>query len=191
MDLVERHAVTAIVCACRHHRKFAPREDLRDDLREFSDAVVFSALADIEDPTIYPVDRSLERATDRLADIFNMDDRPPRTAVARHRDFLARPRKGAEVIQHDVESHPWRRPVRSRVAQERDAEVWPRHRRKIAFDKHLALRVYGLRVCGREFVEELTRAQAIDTARRGVDEPTDAGSPCRARQIQRTLMVDS
>lgn len=116
MNLVERHAVAVIVSAGRTDAEFAPREDLRNDLRDFTNAVVLRALADVEDLTVYRFGWSLGRAANRLADIFNMNDRPPRTAVARHRDFLAGPREGAEVVQHNVESHPRRRPVSCRVA---------------------------------------------------------------------------
>src|ERR1700688_2735784 len=105
MDLVEGDPVAAIVADGSTHRDFAARKYCGHDLGKLANAVVIGVVADIEDLAIDSRRRRLERAANCLADVFDVHERSPRTAVAGHGDLLLGPGQGAKIIEDDVKAH--------------------------------------------------------------------------------------
>ena len=114
------------------------------------------------------------------------------TPVAGHGDLFARPRQRTQVVQYDVEAHARRRPVGSRIAQERDAEPVVGKRRDVTFDVDLAVRVRGLGIGRRRLVEEVAaRTDPVHAARGRIDEPLHPGRPGGCGYANGTLVVDA
>ena len=110
-DLLERHAIAAVVRSRRPDRDLAARETLGDDLRDLADAIVLAVVPDVEDLAVDDRRSALRaRTAHRLADVLDVHDRPPRAAVARHRNLLRSSRQRAKIVEHDVEAHPRRAP---------------------------------------------------------------------------------
>src|SRR6185312_1487159 len=89
--LGEGDAIAAGVAAARAEAQGATREFGCHDLGDLADAVVLLVAADVEDLVMHGLARRLEREADRLADVVDMDQRPPRRAVAGHLHFLGGP----------------------------------------------------------------------------------------------------
>ena len=85
-------------------------------------------------------------AADRLRDVQRVHKRPPRRAVTCHRNVVLDPRQPAQIVEHDVEPHPRRRPERGRIPQERRRELIIGHRGQVVFDQRLALGIGRQRV---------------------------------------------
>src|SRR4030088_2436844 len=105
LDLVEGHAVAAIVAAVVAEDDFAIGEGLADRLGDLADPVVVVVVADIEDLVGYRLARRLKGGGDRRADIAHMHQWPPRHAVAGHGYAASCPRQPGQVVQHDVEAN--------------------------------------------------------------------------------------
>ena len=148
MDLVEVHAVAAVVGARLPEAQFTAFEHLADDLGDVAHAIVLGAVADVEHLGVHDVTRRLERARDRLCDVERVHERSPRRPVADHRDPVRRPRESGQVVQDDVEPHARRGAERGRVAQEGRRERVAGELDEVALDEHLALAVRGLRIDG-------------------------------------------
>src|SRR5437588_10558752 len=116
-NATECHAVPAVFAGGRAHRDRATGELIRDDLRQFSHAVVLGSLSHIEDLATHRGLRREQTAVDGLADILDVHQRAPGTAVARHDDASARPGQRAQIVEDDVEAHPRRGPDPRGMAQ--------------------------------------------------------------------------
>src|SRR4029077_10297827 len=167
VDALEADAVTAVVAAGSADRNRAARELIRDDLRQLPDSVVLRVLSYVEDLAAHRVLRRHETAVDGLADVLDMHDWAPGTAVARHGDALGRPGQRTQIVDDDIEAHARRRAERGSIAQKYRREVRTRHYTKITLDQHLAFGVGALGIDARILVEKLPAARAIDAARRG------------------------
>ena len=106
VDLVKIHPVTPIVGAIRAEIEPAPGKYLGYDLRDLPDPVILSVVPDIEHLIVHRLAGCIEGASHGVTNVQHMYQRAPRRAVADHLDFLRRPRKTRQVIQHDVEPHP-------------------------------------------------------------------------------------
>src|ERR1700686_3184375 len=190
VDALEVDAVTAVVAAGRADRNCAAGKLVRDDLRQLPDPVVLRVLSHVEDLAAHRVLWRHETAIDGLADVLDMHNRAPGTAVARHGDALGRPRQRAQIIDHDIEAHARRRTERGGIAQEHGGEIGARHRQQVTLHQHLAFGVSALRVDARVLVQKIPAPRAIDAARRGVDEAPDAGAHTLLCEGYRALMVD-
>src|SRR5437588_3721346 len=190
VDALEFHAVTAVVAGGRAHRDRATGELIRDDLRQFSHAVVLGSLSHIEDLATHRGLRREQTAVDGLADILDVYHRAPGTAVARHDDASAGPGQRAQIVQDDVEAHARRGAERRGVAQQHRAEMRSRHGAQVTLHQHLAFGVGGLRIDARVLVEKLSSARAIDAAGGGVDEAPDARTHTFLCECHRAVMVE-
>ena len=81
-DLVEVHAVAAVVRALRAEADLGIREDLRDLLRDFAHAVVLFVAADVENFVVDRIRGRLDGAKDGFGNIQSVNDRSPRCAIA-------------------------------------------------------------------------------------------------------------
>src|ERR1700730_10550602 len=108
----------------------------------------------------------MQSEDDRLADVFDMDERPPRRAVAGHPDLFGGPGEPGEVIENDVEPHSWAGAECSGVAQEHRRETSIGERADIPFDQHLTFGISGLRI-GRRLLVTIAAVlgRTIDAAR--------------------------
>src|SRR5260370_36116964 len=91
VDALEVDPVTAVVGAGRTDRNRAAGKLIRDDLCQLADSAVLVVLPDVEDPAAHRILGRHETAVDRLANVLDMHDGAPGTAVARHGDALGRP----------------------------------------------------------------------------------------------------
>src|SRR5262245_20653722 len=90
-DLAEGGAIAAIIAAGRAKSDRAAVKDLPNDCGDFADAVVLFVVTDIEDLVMHGFLRRLEGKGNCLADVLDMDQRPPGRSIARHPDLLGRP----------------------------------------------------------------------------------------------------
>ena len=169
-DLVEIDAVAAVVTVERAKAQLTSREDVGDDLGDFFHLIVVVGTAHVEDLVVHLLDRRVEHHAQRLRDVERVHQRPPRAAVAVHRDGLRRPREARQVVDHDVEAHPRGRPERGRIAHEGRREVVVGHRREVTLDHDLAFGVGGLWIGGIGLGHVGARRHAVDRARGHVDE---------------------
>ncbi len=176
VDALEVDPVTAVVGAGRTDRNRAAGKLIRDDLCQLADSVVLGVLPDVEDPAAHRILGRHETAVDRLANVLDMHDGAPGTAVARHGDALGRPGQRTQIVDDDIEAHTRRGTERCRIAQKYRREIRARHRQQVALHQHLAFGVGRLGVDARVLVEKISGPGAIDAARRGVDEAPDAGA---------------
>ncbi len=132
--------------------------------------------------------RSGENTGDGRPDVERVHQRPPRGAVAGHRDLARGEGQAGQVVQDDVEPHPRRGPEGGGVAQEGRREVVVGQGRDVALDQRLADGVGGLRV-GRRGLVDGAGGHAVDTARRHVDEALHAGGLGQGGQPHRPLVV--
>src|SRR5262245_32934841 len=92
-ELAAVHFVAArIRSAVFHVLDRAARYDFLDDVRHVFDLIVFFRAADVECLVVDELARRLEYSQKRPRDVFDMDERPPRRAVALDEDFAGRER---------------------------------------------------------------------------------------------------
>src|ERR1700720_2745974 len=133
----------------------------------------------------------MQSEDDRLADVFDMDERPPRRAVAGHPDLFGGPREPGQVVKNDVEAHTRASAECRGVAQEHRREICVGERSDIAFDQHLTFGISGLRI-GRRLLVTIAAVlgRTIDTARRGIHKARDAGLLASPRQGYRAEVIN-
>src|SRR5690606_25977454 len=104
-DLVEAHPIGSLV-GCRVGGQFdpAPRNKACDDLGYVTDAIVVSAVADIESLVPHGLGRRLQNGNESPRDILDMDDRTPRRAVGFQIDQSFRDRPRSQVVQNHIEA---------------------------------------------------------------------------------------
>src|SRR6516164_2560215 len=145
-DLAERGAIAAIVAAWPAETDAATVKDLSDDRGDFANPVILGVIADVENLVVHRLARRFESEDHGLADIFNMDQRPPWRSVARHSDLFGGPGEPGEVIENNVEPHSRADAECSGVAQKYRREMGIGEGSHIAFDQYLASGISGLRV---------------------------------------------
>ena len=108
-------AIAVVVAARPAKGDRAAFKDLSDDGGNFPNSVVLLVVADIEDLVVHRLARRLQCEDDRLANVLDVDKRPPRRHIARHSDLFGGPGEPGEVIEDNVEPHaradakmPWR-----------------------------------------------------------------------------------
>src|SRR5215472_12544162 len=92
-DFGERGAVAAIVAARPAKSDGAAVKDLADDDCDFANAVILRVVANIEDLIVYRLTRRLQSEDHRLADVLDVNQRPPWRSIARHADLSGGPRE--------------------------------------------------------------------------------------------------
>ena len=103
--------------SCRRSRAGSPGTSPRS-LGDLADLVVLVVAADVEDLVVDRRRAARSRTQlDRLADVEDVDERPPRRAVAVHPDHLLGPGVAGQVVDDEVEAHAAAtRRMRSRCA---------------------------------------------------------------------------
>ena len=117
-DLVKGGPVAAVVSAWPAKGHGAAVKDLSDYGGNFANAVILLVVADVKDFVVHCLTRRLQGEDDRLADVLDVDQRPPRRAVARHPDLSRGPGKAGKIVEDNVEAHARAGAECSRVAQE-------------------------------------------------------------------------
>jgi len=105
MDFIEANPVTAIVSVAISKAQCAAGKDIGDRLGDLLNPVVFRCRADIKNLVVNSLSWSFERAGNGIGDVQNMDQRPPRAAIAGHFYFFRGPGEAGQIIDHEIEPH--------------------------------------------------------------------------------------
>src|SRR5436190_2330338 len=118
-NLLERHAVAAIVLAGRSKTHKTPRKHLAHYLRNLAYAIVVRSIANVEHFVVNRFGRRLQHRDNRMRDVQPMDQWPPGRPIAGHFNLPGSPCQPSQVVQDDVKSHSRRRAIGSSIAHER------------------------------------------------------------------------
>src|ERR1700733_1325228 len=163
-NLVERHAVTAVVGTGLTGGELAAWENVGNDLRNLPHPIVLRIRPDIEDLPVHRTGRSGKHTTDGGRDVLDVHDWPPRAAVADHDDALGGPSQRTKVVEHDVETHARRCAVGGRITQKRNAKAGAGQRLHVALHHDLALGVGCLRIHRAALIKEIAAADTVHAA---------------------------
>src|SRR6516165_2924177 len=183
--------IATVVTARSTESDGAAVKDLPDNGGDFANAVILVVVADVEDFVVHGLTRRLQCEDDRLADVFDMDQRPPRRSVARHPDLFSGPGEPGEVVEDYVEPHARAGAKGRRITQKNGREMGVCECPNIPFDEHFASCIRGLWV-GRRLFSALTAVVGgtIHAARGGIYKTRDARLFARPRQCNGAAVVD-
>ncbi len=135
--------------------------------------------------------RRLERRGDRARHVLDVDQRPPRRAVALEPYRARRQRPPDEVVENDVETEAWRDAVGGREPQRHRRELVAREGCQRALAAHLRLGI-GREGCKRRgLVDREPGARgAVHAAGRREHEPRDSTGPSQLGEPGGRLVVD-
>ena len=144
----------------------------------------------VESLVVNQRERRLEHAAECRRHVLDVDDRPPRLAVAEDDDPPVGERGARQVVQDRVEAHPGRQAVDRSVAQEGRREAVAREFPDRLLAPDLGTRVEGPRVERRSFVHRLRAGLAVHDARRREQKATHLGLAREFREPHGRLVVD-
>src|SRR5262249_6724363 len=133
-DLLKRNTIAAVVSPVSAKGYRTARKSPSDDLCNLANPIILRIVADIENLVVNLIAGCFERERNGLADVLHVHERAPRSAVARHLDFLYRPCKSREIVKDDIKTHSRACAEGGRVAKENRREGSVRHRSDIALD---------------------------------------------------------
>src|SRR4029453_7108165 len=99
--------------------QLATWDGLGHDRGQLADPEVLGGRPDVEGPIVDAIAGRFEREAEGLGDVLDVDDRPPRAAVALEMDPTGRDGPRDEVVEDDVEPLPGGHAVRRRASEVR------------------------------------------------------------------------
>src|SRR5258708_4444464 len=116
-------------------------QGIREDAGQFADPVILGGAADIENLVVHNFTGSTEDANHGHDNVSNMDDGPPRRAVALDKDLAFCVSPGDEIVEDDIQAEAGRNAIGCGIAHESWTEIVVGKRRNITFDEHFRLSV--------------------------------------------------
>src|ERR1051325_6494151 len=123
MNFVKTNAITSVVPVTGTETHRTAWKSSRNDVRDIPDLVILAGVADVENLLVDGLSRRLENATNRLANIKDMNQGSPGTTVAHHPNLTGGPRQTCEIIENEVKAHSGRWAVGRCIAQKGGGEI--------------------------------------------------------------------